>query len=236
MENNNIINNQQPLFRIRDILSLILFILSISCSIYIITFLFHFPLEQLRVVSYLILFFSLAITVFLGIGLLRYFTKFTGKSWIFYIFQFLIALLLPLVLIGSIEGKVKEKILALVTHDMSPIITYIENHKKQNGNLPKELDKALVKFPSLRNIAYYHNDHTFILKTSVPSIDIDGAKIFYDSRDKQWYQFHNDEKSKISMQYISFVNQAKQQRSYIKNINGKWIDPIQEEKLNDKKI
>ena len=123
MEKDNQIvdSSAKNIFRVVDIVSIIL--------------LFHSPLEQLRVASYLILLISLAIAIFFSIGLLRHFTNFTRKSRIFYIFQFLVALMLPLVLIGAIEGAVQKKILAVVKNDMTHIVSYINIIKIKKKNL-----------------------------------------------------------------------------------------------------
>jgi len=233
-KDNQIVDSSvKNIFRIVDIASIILLVIPLLLSTYIIILLFHSPLEQLRVASYLILLISLAIAIFFSIGLLRHFTNFTRKSWIFYIFQFLVALMLPLVLIGAIEGAVQKKILAVVKNDMTPIITYIESYKELNSNFPKGIDGGLSNSHSLKNITYYSNADTYMLETSVPSIDIDGAKIFYDSRDKQWYEFHNDEyqyyrdkanKPKSIQIYTSLINQMKTAESYRVKANGQWIN------------
>ncbi len=235
MERDNQIvgSNSKNLFRIVDIASIIFLAISLSLSAYVIILLFHSPLEQLRVASYLILLISLAIAIFFSIGLLRHFTNFTGKSWIFYILQFLVALVLPLVLIGAVEGAVQKKILAVVKNDMTHIVTYINNYKVQEGNFPKGIDRAISNSYSLNNITYYSNTDTYMLETSVPSIDIDGAKIFYDSRDRQWYEFHNDEyqyyqdkkeKPKSVANYISLIKQMKIVESYTVKADGIWND------------
>ena len=71
------------------------------------------------------------------------------------------------------------------------------------------------------------------IKISVSSIDTDGAKIFYDSRDRQWYRFHNDEyqyyqdkadKPKSIQIYTSLIKQMKTAESYRVKANGQWIN------------
>jgi len=79
------------------------------------------------------------------------------------------------------------------------------------------------------------------VETHVPSIDIDGARIFYDSRDKHWYQFHNDEyqyyqdkkeKPKSIEHYISFQEQTGLIISSLKKIDEEWIDQKEEARKN----
>ena len=243
MEEDNKItgNNQNNLFRIRDIVGLILFVVSLLVSIYQIIIILDLPLGYGRIVSYLILTLSLPVMIFLAIGLLRHFTHFIKKSWIFYIFQFLIALILPLVIMGNIEDKIQKKILTTVKNEMTPIITYIEEYRDQHNDLPENITNGSIKPHTLSNISYVYSSNIFILETDVPSIDIDGAKIFYDSRDKQWYQFHNDEyqyyhdkkeKPKSIENYISLQEQTGLIITSLKKIDEEWIDPKEVAKKN----
>lgn len=233
-------NNQKKLLRTKDIISLILFTLSLILSIYTIKLIFSSPLGEGRLIGYLILTLSLPVMIFLAIGLLRHFTNFIKKSWIFYIFQFLVALILPLLIMGNVENKIQEKTLATVKNELTPIITYIENYKDQYGNVPENITKVPSKPHSLGNISYSYDSNIFILETHVPSIDIDGARIFYNSRDKHWYQFHNDEyqyyqdkkeKPKSIKTYMSLLKQIKTTKTLMIK-NGQWIDPKQETKDN----
>ena len=236
-------NNQKKIFRTKDIISLIFFTISLSVSIYQIIIVHYLPLGEGRVVNYLILILSLPATIFLVIGLLRHFTNFIKKSWIFYTFQFFVALILSLMIIGNVENKIQEKTLATVKNEQIPIITYIENYKTQYGNVPKNITKAQIKPHTIRNISYSYGSNIFILETYVPSIDIDGAKIFYDSRDQQWYTFHNDEyqyyqdkkeKPKSIRTYMSLLKQIKTTKTLIIK-NGQWVNTKQEIKNKSEK-
>ena len=236
-------NNQKKIFRTKDIISLILFTLSLLLSIYTLKLLFSSPLGEGHLVGYLILTLSLPVMVFLAIGLLRYFTNFIKKSWIFYTFQFLVALMLPLLIIGNVENKIQEKTFATVKNELTPIITYIENYKAQYGNLPENISKVPINPHALGNISYSYSSNIFMIVTHVPSIDIDGSRIFYDSRDQQWYQFHNDEyqyyqdkkeKPKSIRTYMSLLKQIKTTKALIIK-NSQWIDPKQESTSNNKK-
>ena len=236
-------NNQKKIFRIKDIISLILFTLSLLLSIHTLKLLFSSPLGEGRVVGYLILTLSLPVMIFLAIGLLRHFTNFIKKSWIFYTFQFLVALVLPLVIMGNVEDIIQEKTLATVKNELTPIITYIEDYKDQYGNVPKNITKVPIKPHTLGNISYSYDSNIFMLETHVPSIDIDGTKIFYNSIDKHWYKFHNDEyqyyqdkkeKPKSIRTYISLLKQIKTTKALIIK-NGQWLDPKQQTKDNSEK-
>ena len=229
-------NNQKKIFRIKDIISLILFTLSLLLSIYTLNLLFSSPLGEGRIVSYLILTLSLPVMIFLAIGLLRHFTNFIKKSWIYYTFQFLVTLMLPLVIMGNIEDKIQEKTLATVKHELTPMITYIENYKDQYGYVPENITKVPINPHILENISYAYNSNIFMLETHVPSIDIDGTRIFYNSKDKHWYQFHNDEyqyyqdkkeKPDSIGTYMSLLKQIKTRKTLIIK-NGQWIDPRQD--------
>ncbi len=231
-------NHQKKLSRTRDIISLILFAVSLLVSIYQIIIVLDSPLGYGRIVSYLILTLSLPVMVFLAIGFLRHFTNFIKKSWIFYTFQLLIACILPLVIMGNMENKIQEKTLATVKHELTPIIIYIENYKDQHGNVPENITKVPTDPHILENISYAYNSNIFMLETHVPSIDIDGARIFYDSRDKHWYQFHNDEyqyyqnkkeKPDSIGTYMSLLKQIKKRKTLIMK-NAQWIDPSQGDK------
>jgi len=227
--------------RTKDSISIALFILFVCVSFYQIYLVFDAPLGYGRIVSYLILHLSLPIMIFLAIGLFRHFTHFIKKSWIFYTFQFLIALILPLVIMGNIEDKIQEKILTTVKNEMTPIITYIEDYRDQYNDLPENITNESIKPHTLSNISYAYSSNIFIVETDVPSIDIDGAKIFYDSRDKNWHQFHNDEyqyyqdkkeKPKSIENYISFQKQTGLIISSLNKIDEEWIDPKEEAKKN----
>ena len=224
-------NNQKKIFRTKDIISLILFTLSLLLAMYTLKLVFSLPLGEGRLVSYLMLTLSLSVMIFFAIGLLRHFTNFIKKSWIFYSFQFLVALVLPLVIIGNVEDKIQEKILATVKNELTPIITYIENYKEQYGHVPKNITKVPINPHTLENISYSYDSNIFMLETHVPSIDIDGARIFYNSRDKHWYKFHNDEyqyyqgktnKPKSIKIYTLLINQMKTAESYRVKENAQW--------------
>jgi len=142
---------------------------------------------------------------------------------------------------GNIEDKIQEKILTTVKNEMTPIITYIEDYRDQYNDLPENITNISIKPHTLSNISYAYSSNIFIVETDAPSIDIDGAKIFYDSRDKHWYKFHNDEyqyyqdkkvKPKSIENYISFQEQTGLIISSLKKIDEEWIDPKEEAKKN----
>lgn len=154
------------------------------------------------------------------------------RSWGFYIFQIIVALILPLIIIGNIEFKVQKKILNTLKYEVTPIITYITGYQDKHGNLPNSISDISIKANTLNNISYTYSLDTFILETEVASIDIDRTKIFYDSRDKRWYQFHNDEyqyyldktkRPQAVENYISFKKRDNLLVSSLKKIDGKWI-------------
>lgn len=193
---------------------IVLFILFLSVSLYQIYLVFDAPLGYGRLVSYLILFFSLIIVIFLTIGLLQYFTNFIQKSWFFYTFKFLMTLILPLIIISSIENKIQKTIFITVKNKFIPIISYIETYKVKHGEIPTDINNILLQSNTLENISYLNDFDTFILEIDIPTIDIDGAKIFYDSKDKQWHQFHNDE----YQYYLDKTNRPKSIETYMSHI------------------
>ena len=235
----------EKLFRVRDLVSIFIFIVSLLFTIYVIFVLLHEELGIGQTFLSFILLISVFFTLFLGIGLLRHFTGFVKKSWIFYAFQFLFTVIVSFLIVSVFSTQVvthsQEKMYATVKNELTPIITYIEKHKEQYGKFPQSIGKAPIKPKTLQNIYYDHNSHTFILGTYMASLDIDGAQMFYDSREKQWYKFHNDmyqyykdkkERPKSIEQYISFHDQADGIASIIRKINGVWVDPKQEAMQN----
>ena len=229
------------LFRVRDIVSIFIFIVSLLVTIYVIDMLLHEDLGIGQTFLSFILLISVFLTLFFAIGLLRHFTGFVKKSWIFYIFQFLSAVIVAFIVVPIFSTQVithsQEEMSATVKNELTPIIRYIEKYQQKYGKLPQSIGEAPIKPETLKNVYYDHTPHTFILGTYIASLDIDGAQIFYNSRDKQWYQFHNDmyqyykdkkEKPKGIEHYMSFHNQADGIASIIRKTHGVWVDPKQE--------
>ncbi len=231
----------EKLFRTKDIVSIFIFIGLLLFTVYVIFMLLHENLGMGQTFLSFILLISVFFTLFIAIGLLRHFTGFLKKSWIFYTFQFLSAVIVSFLIVSIFSSQVitnsQEKMFSTVKNELTPIVTYIEKHKEQYGKLPYSIGKAPLKPATLQNIYYDHTSDTFILGTYIASLDIDGAQIFYNSRDKQWYQFHNDlyqrykdkkERPQSIEHYISFHNQTDVVGSIIRKKNGVWIDPKQE--------
>jgi len=231
----------ERLFRAKDIVSIFIFIVSLFMSVYVVYLLLHENLGMGQTFLSFILLFSVFLTLFFAIGLLRHFTGFVKKSWIFYTSQFLSAIIGSFLTVSIFSSQVviqsQENMFTTVKNELSPIITYIEKYQNKHGNLPQTISKATIKPATLQNVYYDHNTHTFILGTYIASLDIDGAQIFYNSRDKQWYQFHNDmyqyykekkERPKSIEHYISFHDQPGVIASIIRKKNGVWTDPKQE--------
>ncbi len=231
----------EKLFQTKDIVSIFIFIVSLLLTVYIIFMLLHENLGIGQTILSFILLISVFLTLFFAIGLLRHFTEFMKKSWIFYTFQFLFAsivsFLIVLIFSSQVITQSQEKMSATVKNELTPIVEYIEKYQKQYKKLPQSISEAPIKSITLKNIYYDHNPHTFILGTYIASLDIDGAQIFYNSRDKQWYQFHNDmyryykdkkERPESIEHYISFHDQADVIASSIRKKNGVWRDPEQE--------
>ena len=234
-------------FRTKDIVSILIFIGFLLFTMYIVFMLLRENLGMGQTFLSFILLISVFVTLFFAIGLLRHFTEFVKRSWIFYTFQFLLAAIVSFLIVIIFSSQVithsQDKMFSTVKSELTPIITYIEKHKKQYGKLPYSIGKAPVKPATLQNIYYDHTSHAFILGTYIASLDIDGAQIFYNSKDKQWYQFHNDmyqhykdkkERPKSIEHYISFHNQPNVTASIIRKKHGAWIDSKQEAIQNSK--
>ena len=183
------------------------------------------------------LIFSAFLTIFLGVGLLRHVTKIIKKSWIFYIFQFFLALIGSLLFFSlfsvHVVNQSQEKMLLSVKNELFPMIERIKKYQKKYGKNPLSINVTSVNNQKLTNLYYYATPDNFILGTYIPSLDIDGAQIFYDSRDGQWYRFHNDmyqyyknkkNKPKSIENYISFQNQTGVTKTILKKIDGKFIN------------
>ena len=227
----------RKLFRLKDIVSIFIFIVSLFSTVYVVFVLLDEKLGMGQTFLSFILFISVFFTLFFATGLLRHFTGFMKKSWIFYTFQFLFTTIVSFIIVAIFSTQVitdsQEKMFATVKNELIPVITYIEQYQKRYKKLPQSIDEAPLKPATLQNIYYDHNPHTFILGTYITSLDIDGAQIFYNSRDKEWYQFHNDmyqhykdkkERPKSIEHYISFHNQVDVIDSIIRKKNGGWID------------
>jgi hypothetical protein len=233
--------NGKKLFRIQDIISIIIFVMSLLSTVYVSFALFHEPLGMGQTFLSLQLFILVFSTLFFAVSLLRHFTGFVKKSWIFYIFQFLIAIIVSFFLVSVFSTKVitdsEARMVATVKSELIPIITYLEKYQEQYGKVPQSIDTSSIKPKTINNIYYYSTSDNFIIGLYVPSLDIDGAQIFYDSRDKHWYQFHNDmyqyykdkkDRPESIERYISFHNQKDVTSSTMKKKNGVWTDTKKE--------
>lgn len=236
--------DSKKLFRIQDIISIIIFVMSLLSTIYVSFLLFHETIGIGQIFLSLLLFALVFLTLFFAISLLRHFTGFVKRSWIFYMFQFLITIIVSFLLVSFFSTKIitqsQERMVATVKSDLIPIVTYIHKYKEQYRKVPQSI-AATIKPKTINNIYYYSTSDNFILGSYVPSLDIDGAQIFYDSRDKHWYQFHNDmyqhyqdnkEKPKSIEKYISCKKQTGLISSFLKKIDGKWVDPKKEARKN----
>jgi hypothetical protein len=219
------------MFRIRNIISLIIFVGALWASVTEIKYLLDHPMVSGRIAGYMLLFAALPVTIFFGLGLLRHWTNFVKRSWKFYLFQVIATLVLPMVILGNVEDQFNESRFALVQKEIAPLIIFIDSYKEKNGKLPETLDNAPVWPETLSNITYHSGTDVYLLEIEVSSVDIDGSKIFYDSTDKHWYQFHNDgyqhyfdkeEKPESIKRYVLLNEQMKHEKSYLRKANGKW--------------
>lgn len=170
------------IFRIKDIIGFIILCILMLYIVFIINDMFTYPLESLRIPSYAILSVLFIIFINLSILILRYFTSFMKKGYKFYSLLCVLSIFLPIFIISNIEGVIKDKILLSVQQKMSPIIKHIDNNDNLSG----------FNTDKLNNMHYYRGINIYMLTTTVPSIDIDGETIFYDSKTEKWYRFHND--------------------------------------------
>ena len=229
----------------KDIVSLSIFIVSLVFSIYISFMLLHEELGVGQIFFSFMLIFSAFLTIFLGVGLLRHFTKIIKKSWIFYIFQFLLAFAGSILVFSlfsvNVVNQSQEKMFISVKNELTPMIARIKKYQKKYGKTPFSISVISVNNQKITNLYYYATSDNFILGTYIPSLDIDGAQIFYDSRDGQWYRFHNDtyqyyknkkNKPKSIENYISFQKQIGVITTILKKIDGKFIN-LQEKAKNN---
>ena len=77
-------DTQGKMFRIRDIISLVIFAGALWVSVTEIKYLLDHPMVSGRIAGYMSLFAALPVTIFFGLGLLRHWTNFVKKSWKFY--------------------------------------------------------------------------------------------------------------------------------------------------------
>ena len=119
--------NGKKLFRIQDIISIIIFVMSLLSTVYVSFALFHENLGMGQTFLSLLLFILVFSTLFFAVSLLRHFTGFVKKSWIFYIFQFLIAIIVSFFLVSVFSTKVitdsEAKMVATVKSELIPMIT-----------------------------------------------------------------------------------------------------------------
>lgn len=161
----------------------------VLCVVLIInTYMSIFPFSQS--ITYIVLLPLFAICINIGLDLLRYFTNFLNKGFIFYLFQWTFTIILPVLFISLMELALQKIIMRNVIAQTAPIISYINNYKKAHNALPDKIKKNISK---IDNFTYYHNDKVFMLKTQKYSVDKEGETIFYNSKDKTWYRFHKNQ-------------------------------------------
>lgn len=167
-----------------------IFIISLALSSILIinTYLSIFPFSQSM--TYIALLPLFAICVNIGFDLLRYFTNFLNKGFIFYLFQWTFTIILPVLFISLMELALQKIIMRHVIAKTSPIINYIKDYKKIHNTLPDKIKKNISK---IDNYTYYHNDKVFMLKTIKYVVDKEGEVIYYNSKDKTWYRFHKNQ-------------------------------------------
>lgn len=224
-------------FRTKDIVSLFILAVSLLFSLYLSFLLLQENVGIGQAILSLILFISLFMTLLFAIGLLRHFTGFAAKSWKFYTSQILFSLFLSFLMVSLFSSfaatRAQEALLDTVKKDLSPVILYIEAYQKAYGKTPSGIKTALVNPTTINNIYYLSIPDRFIVGVHVASIDIDGAQIYYDSRDQHWYRFHNDiyqhyqdkkEKPESIEKYSAFQKQTALVVSTLKKRDGKWIE------------
>ncbi len=176
--------------KINNTIRVSIFIISFISSIYIVFSLFADPLVSAKPLAYLSLLILFAICVNLGLGILRNFTNFSQNKWVFYTFQWILTIIVPIVLILLIEHPLQKKMMWKVSNQMEPIIKYIDSYSKQNSKLP---EKILYNTSKINSFGYFHRDKSYMIKTIISSIDTSGETIYYDSKNKKWYRFHHDQ-------------------------------------------
>lgn len=164
----------------KDIVSMLIISALVAFILFILNDMLRYPLESFRLANYIIISIFIVVCIILSTYLLRKFTHFIGKGVKFYLLLLVLLLFVPIAFIGTLEGIMKEKILIFVKKESTPLIKSINSSTE------------VIQPAKLKNMAYYKNDTIYMLKIIVPSIDIDGETIFYDSRSKEWHRFHND--------------------------------------------
>jgi uncharacterized membrane protein YhaH (DUF805 family) len=176
--------------KINNNIRITVFIVSFVLAIYIVFSLFSNPLRPTNSSAYIYLLILFAICVNLGLGILRNITNFSQNKWVFYTFQWVLTIVMPIVLILLIEHPLQKKIMWEVSDRMNPVIKYIDSYVKQNSKLPEIIQFDTSKIDSF---GYYRKDKSYMVKTIVLSLDADGETIYYDSKDRKWYRFHHDQ-------------------------------------------
>lgn len=211
--------------RIRDILSIFILSLALAAFIYIIVDMFSNPLTTARSISTVLIFLLSAIIINITLGIYRYLNGFIKQSWLFYILQWTLMIILSMFITANVDTLMKDKIISSAKQEISSVIEYIDSYNKSTGSFPDNIDTAVGKISKINYIDYYKDDKTYLLQTRLSSIDIDGEVLFYNSIDKNWGNFHNDEyqyyknkknSPKEIKNYIEILKQLKLVKSYKK--------------------
>ena len=135
--------------------------MSLLSTIYVSFVLLHEHLGVGQIFLSLLLFILVFLTLFFTISLLRHFTRFVKKSWVFYIFQFLTTVIVSFFLVSFFATKVitnsEARMVASVKSELISMITYLENYQEQYGKVPQSIDTSNIKPKTINNIYYYYS-------------------------------------------------------------------------------
>jgi len=233
----------KQLFQRKHIVGLFIFSAFLILSIFIA---FRLPYEKIGIGQAILsfsLFISVFLTLFISMTLLRHFTGLIKRSWKFDIFQFFFAMLISFLTVSifssSVVAHLQEAQLDTIKKDLRPVIFYIEEYQKSYGKTPSDIQASLGSPTTINNISYQALPKHFIVGVQISTIDIDGAQVFYDSRDLHWYRFNNDmyqyyqERKEKPPEIERFISFQKKQGLFVQTLRKKgekWIGVQQKQK------
>lgn len=168
--------------------------ISLLICAWILTALYTEVLQGPRGLAYMVLLLPAATAFYCTLAIVQWFAS--GK-WLrtgIGVVKWIGTLAFPVVLVITVESMVPQRMTHILQSELAPIIEHIEKSRLRTGIAPESLNGRLPYNSRMQitNLAYAAKAGRYLLKIKVPSIDLDGAVMFYDPDAKTWLLFHND--------------------------------------------
>ena len=130
-----------------------------------------------------------------------------------------VQLLFPFLLVAIVDDRATVRSVSVARQTLAPFISSLERVDRW----PDKITTSDPVAPALRQVLVKRAPDRFLLSVQSGDIALEGATLFYDSLERRWDVFTNDEpEDELVRQYIDKSSRARSRKVYTWTPSGFW--------------